>query len=240
MSADKLVSTWMDDFIVELRLRDVRGAAIGDAVRAVESHLAESGESPAGAFGDPRAYAASLQFRPEQYDTSGAAGWTAAFAPVVCGLLGLTLTTSAVRAVRLGDGVDVTWGSLAALAFLALVTLALRVGLRWLLDHIALGIACMVGVVVVMTALTVTLDAAAFQLPVWGAAGLAIILLALSVVLQKAAGRVLADPITDPLDRSDMLTEESPALTVFMEKVQPWVFVIASAALGVLTWFGTP
>ncbi|MDA3805614.1 hypothetical protein PED38_12475 [Clavibacter sp. CT19] len=43
-----------------LRMRDVPGAAIGDAVAQVESHVADTGEDPVEAFGPARAYAASV------------------------------------------------------------------------------------------------------------------------------------------------------------------------------------
>lgn len=52
---------WIDDFIIELRLREVRGDAIGDAVASVRELLADSGEDPHRAFGTPREYAAQLE-----------------------------------------------------------------------------------------------------------------------------------------------------------------------------------
>lgn len=52
---------WLDDFTMELRLRDVPGSVIGDALETVESHLRDSGESAVDAFGDPTTYADSLE-----------------------------------------------------------------------------------------------------------------------------------------------------------------------------------
>lgn len=43
-----------------LRMRHVPGAAIGDAVAQVESHVADTGEDPVEAFGPAGAYAASV------------------------------------------------------------------------------------------------------------------------------------------------------------------------------------
>lgn len=55
MNAKQLTDKqWLDEMIIELRLRNVRGPAIGDAVAAVETHCAESGESATEAFGHPR------------------------------------------------------------------------------------------------------------------------------------------------------------------------------------------
>ncbi|MEZ3161918.1 hypothetical protein AB1K54_15490 [Microbacterium sp. BWT-B31] len=52
--------TWIDLFVVELRLRRVPGSAIGDAVASVRELLADSGQSAEEAFGSAREYAASL------------------------------------------------------------------------------------------------------------------------------------------------------------------------------------
>ena len=52
---------WFDEFIVELRLRDVLGHAIGDAVASARELLADTGQSAEEAFGPARTYAASLE-----------------------------------------------------------------------------------------------------------------------------------------------------------------------------------
>lgn len=51
---------WIGDFIIELRLREVRGDAIGDAVAVVKELLDDSGQDPLQAFGTPRHYADQL------------------------------------------------------------------------------------------------------------------------------------------------------------------------------------
>ncbi|GAA1124216.1 hypothetical protein [Arthrobacter flavus] len=51
---------WLDEFILELRVRDVPGELIGDAVSTVEAHLRDTGEQPADAFGSPGDYAENL------------------------------------------------------------------------------------------------------------------------------------------------------------------------------------
>lgn len=61
MNATMTDKTWIDLFIIELRLRRVPGAAIGDAVASVREHLADSGQSAEHAFGSAREYAASLE-----------------------------------------------------------------------------------------------------------------------------------------------------------------------------------
>lgn len=52
--------TYREQLLLALRLRDVPGARIGEALAEVESHVAETGEDPAEAFGPPAQYADSL------------------------------------------------------------------------------------------------------------------------------------------------------------------------------------
>jgi len=58
--APHVTPTWRDAFVVELRLRDVRGDAIGDALAEVDAHCADSGQDAMTAFGDPAGYARGL------------------------------------------------------------------------------------------------------------------------------------------------------------------------------------
>ena len=51
---------WIDTLILELRLRDVSGAGIGDTIASVKEFLADSGEEAQVAFGTPAEYAKSL------------------------------------------------------------------------------------------------------------------------------------------------------------------------------------
>ncbi|HET9658282.1 MAG TPA: hypothetical protein VFP72_23220, partial [Kineosporiaceae bacterium] len=48
---------WREALVLQLRLARVRGDRIGEVLAEVESHCAESGESPAEAFGDAEDYA---------------------------------------------------------------------------------------------------------------------------------------------------------------------------------------
>ncbi|UZN02896.1 hypothetical protein [Cellulomonas sp. S1-8] len=51
---------WRDGFVVELRLRNVPGASIGDALAEVEAHCVDAGQDAETAFGDPVAYARGI------------------------------------------------------------------------------------------------------------------------------------------------------------------------------------
>lgn len=57
---EKAMTDYRQSLILALRLKDVPGDRIGEIVAEVESHVAETGENPAEAFGSPRAYAAHL------------------------------------------------------------------------------------------------------------------------------------------------------------------------------------
>lgn len=54
------IAEYREKLILALRLKDVPGDRIGEIVAEVESHVGDTGESPAEAFGAPRDYAASL------------------------------------------------------------------------------------------------------------------------------------------------------------------------------------
>ncbi|HEY0000206.1 MAG TPA: hypothetical protein VGB74_07115 [Actinoplanes sp.] len=58
--AHHLMDPWRDALIAELRMRDVSGIRIGEALAEVDAFCADSGQTPAEAFGDPVEYAKSL------------------------------------------------------------------------------------------------------------------------------------------------------------------------------------
>jgi len=60
MSTNQVDTERETDFVVELRLLDVGGRHIGEALEQVRSHCVESGQDVHEAFGDPTAHARSL------------------------------------------------------------------------------------------------------------------------------------------------------------------------------------
>lgn len=54
----KVDDAWREAFVLELRMREVAGTVIGEALAEVEAHCADSGQTPQEAFGDPVRYAA--------------------------------------------------------------------------------------------------------------------------------------------------------------------------------------
>ena len=90
-SSDK---KWFDELTVELRMRDVFGHAIGDAVASARELLIDTGQSAEEAFGPARAYAASLDLpRGSGRDWVTRGLWTSMF-----GLLAFSLFVQAVGA----------------------------------------------------------------------------------------------------------------------------------------------
>lgn len=127
---------WRNDLILELRLLDVPGDRIGDALMTVEAHITESRESAPEAFGDARAYARDL--------TSGAEPqrWPvtpAVIAGAVVGVLSMLAITRAFSAWLAGGPVQVVLGdavSLGVLVLLMLATIAMFTQvLRFVADH---------------------------------------------------------------------------------------------------------
>lgn len=114
-----LMDPWRDDFLVELRLRDVPGRRIGDLLAEVEAHCAESGEHPAEAFGEPRAYAAVVApgrpLRPGWQEVGGGAARGLGTA------LAALLLLSGMAGLRSGDAAQLSAGMLAVLGVTLLV-----------------------------------------------------------------------------------------------------------------------
>jgi len=53
----KQVQTYTDELLFALRMRDLPGSQIAEALAEVNSHVADTGEDPRETFGPPRAYA---------------------------------------------------------------------------------------------------------------------------------------------------------------------------------------
>ena len=103
---------WFDEFILELRLRDVLGSAIGDAVASARELLDDSGQSAEEAFGPARAYAESLELPRE----TGPGVATRGLWPALVGLLSLL---PFVQAATVGMRNELLLVSPAQLALLA-------------------------------------------------------------------------------------------------------------------------
>lgn len=229
MNAQKLTpAAWLDEMTVELRLRNVRGTAIGDAVAAVEAHLAESGETPQEAFGDPRAYARSLEFAPEEIVSTSRREWTRLLVPMGAGVLAVSFVEPLVRALHAGTDVSVMWGELLGLIGLVLVVIATLQIIRALLEHRFAGILFFGGAFVILAMLPMLLPQVVFTLPVLAVVAVVVVGLAWSVIGQRLQRGSLDDPLVDPRRPE----QRGGAAAVATE----WLFVIVALGVGLITW----
>ncbi|AFR28079.1 hypothetical protein [Arthrobacter sp. Rue61a] len=83
---------WFDELVLELRLRQVHGDAIGDTVASVRELLRDTGQQAEEAFGPARSYAAELELpRAPKFEWVRKALW-----PSMLGLLAFLLFNQAV------------------------------------------------------------------------------------------------------------------------------------------------
>lgn len=192
--------SWREAFVLELRLRDVDGADIGDAVAVVEAHCAESGEHPEEAFGDPVAYATETAVaRPSPaaagLDTRQALG-------IIGSLVGVVLAPLAASAWFEGRGVPVTVGYLVTVAIVLLigVVLVLRptAALRFLVDRRLPGLVLVaLTPLVVLVLINLLLPQEAFSVT-WGVPAVVSVAALLLSVVGAWPGRH-GDPLRDPV-----------------------------------------
>ena len=134
MTTTSLDKKWFDEFIVELRLRDVLGQSIGDAVASARELLADTGQSAMETFGPARYYAASLELPRE----SGKSWSSRRLWPSVLSLIAFVLYSQAVTAWIQNEAVLISPAQLALLGapavLVALLPLYLHMMVRrlWL------------------------------------------------------------------------------------------------------------
>lgn len=137
MNEQHLVSKkWRDEFILALRTSDVPGDVIGAQLELVEAHCADSGQDAELAFGEPRAYAASLplQGRGDPWAMRDLSRELAS--PMSLALLGMLVTLAGTNSLLSGAPPVLTWtlpavviGSV--LGAVALVVWVPRLGVDW-------------------------------------------------------------------------------------------------------------
>ncbi|GAA1351817.1 hypothetical protein [Falsarthrobacter nasiphocae] len=227
--------TWEEEFVLELRLDDVTGKAIGDALAVVRSHCEDTGETPYVAFGDPQAYARSLEFRDDEREPNTLGAWARALWPVGAMIAGFAVTPAAVSslasgvdmAIRLGAVLSVAWG----LVFLAVAVKALRVLLQNRLLFVTFVTVVMAGLV----GFNVLARQEIAHIPAGMGLGVGIVLLGVGVV---AVLRQPDDLVTEPLTGGHMLDEDSRAARIVSQVVGawPWFVVFWVMVLSVAAW----
>jgi len=193
---------WADAFVMELRLADVPGRTIGDALVEVGSHCAESGETASEALGDPVPYARSLDLpgqEPPELPVGGLVPWAVQ-------AVGLLLLTTSFPALRSGHPVDLTTGDLTVAGLLVASMAALgrwsTPVLRAVAIHPFLTWLAMMGHVAVLVGVFLLLDGVVARVP--GALAVAVGAAALLVgtawaLVGMHRDRWADDPITTTL-----------------------------------------
>ena len=201
MTTSTVDPRWRDAFVIALRMRDVPSDAIADHLKVVETHCAESGESPTEAFGDPTTYAESIT--PEQSGSERIREVGMMIPPAVVGLLAGMLLVEGVIGLANGRPVEVTVGDIAGSALLVvaailMVTLVFRLR-RPLVPSFALAL----GGVVTAVLLDLRLTTHVADLPAWLALVIALVFVAVFVITTARAAR--GQRITDPVTGEPML-----------------------------------
>lgn len=191
-NGEKVSPGWETDFVVELRLLDVSGQDIGDALEQVRSHCAESGEDARTAFGDPAEYARSLGLPAQKVRFAGMLVGTGA------GLVGMFLALWGFTSWLDGETVAITVGRIVAAVALVLAAPLLLRYLRTVLERpwfaVVLAVVGLAAVVVAPIVLTTALA----HLP-----ALAVTAVGLVVVIGTAVwehrGGAPADAVVSPV-----------------------------------------
>lgn len=225
---DKTTRRWFDDFTVELRMLDVPGDAIGDTVASAREFLADSGETPQDAFGDPRAYAESLELPRSPASPSAMA---ALLVPTCLGMLGFFAVAAAVSSADASVRVTLP-GLLLVLSGMALAACAPL--LMGFLVRGPVWRAALAGAAVFVLQLVLAVlarDLVLFTLPAVPTALLGgAVLLATSLWGQFRRGAT-DDPIREPLSAAP---HPSFGMTL-LEVCGNWMLFLAAAALA--AWF---
>lgn len=225
---------WIEDFILELRLREVRGDAIGDAVASVKELLADTGQAPEQVFGTPRAYANQLDLPLVEnagFDPRSTIGFG-------IGVLALLIYSPAIWAYFEGKPLGYSLPQLLLLLVPVLVVATIPLYVEKLIHKVWIIFPLLFlssGAAVASTFLApVTVEEAWLQveaLPV--AAIAAVILVATAVWDVRKSTRIPDDPIINPLTTS----KEPSGLTKFLlAALPPALMPLFALGLTITAW----
>ena len=107
-----LLDPWRDSFVTEMRLRNVSGPGIGDALAQVDGHCTESGEQPEEAFGSPVEYATQVAQQVPPEDLTARASWPRAGLLAMAMLVGIQMLLSGVAGLGSGGPAELSVGML--------------------------------------------------------------------------------------------------------------------------------
>ncbi|AWB87686.1 hypothetical protein [Mycetocola zhujimingii] len=214
---------WLDQFVLELRLLDVSGADIGDAVATAQEFLADSNQTATDAFGPAREYARSLDLPP----VAGArADITRAIMTGIVSLVGFFAVVFAAPAALAGDAVEVRLSQLTLVA-LALVLLSLAPRLFQLIARVGTWKLVVAGML--LFGLQVALDLTLRHIVLFELPGLPVALVGGGVLLGVALWETIrergeSDPVRAPMEAPVVATGWSR----FVSVLPNWILVAAA------------
>lgn len=234
MTTQHLVpARWRDELVLTLRLRDVSGAQIGDAVAHVESYCAESGETADEAFGDAREYAQSLPF--DALVPSSTVLSLSHLVRLGVSLAGMFVTIEAVSGWVSQETPSLTLGVLVAVPVVVLVAVLVTRRLEWVLRRPWLGALALVpGMGATMAALLL-LDQPVLSIPPVPMTIFGILLLVGPSVWETARrSEVDADPVVSPLDDPEDARRANGRSTLLAAWIIPLMSIPAVALVAVV------
>lgn len=222
--------SWADAAMHELIARGASSAAIGDALATADAHCADSGESAGEAFGDPRAYAASVPLSGDRLAHEQLGDYLAAARPSIVGLVGMMLAFRVLDSQLGGTLVPVTWGDVLGVVGILAFSIAIARYVAVIFRHKVAGFlvawVCALGLIMLPILLTTPL----FTLRVWVAASLAAAALLGSAIWATAIDDE-PDPVLDPRPGA-----EPPSPPRAFLVLTRWLFVVATAVGCGLIW----
>lgn len=225
-----LMDEWRDTFLTELRLHEVPGSRIGEALAEVDTHCADSGEDPTEAFGDPIEYAASIarDLPPVRRRTPArqALGHGLIAAATVAGILGLLAGTAGVAH---GRPATLTVGELVTIGFAGIGAAALSLLLRPGRQPSRAGGAAIGGFgFAIMIFPQIVGKAVATEQPAWPVLGVGLVLVAVTW-WPLLSDRFFADRVVDPRTGTEPFRVPRLALGV-IRWAPPMILLVAVAA----------